>query len=83
MFRRWLSKEEKKWRKKKDAVHEAKLLKKFGGLNFYDPHNNVMCTVHTGNIEWEKRHGYVALGVKGGDTTDMRPSRFGWGCCER
>ena len=56
-----------KWRKKRDPDNEAKLLKKFGGLNFHDPDNDFMYTVHTGNMEYKPRHGYLALGVKNGD----------------
>ena len=67
VFRCWLSEEENKWCKKRDPVNEARLLKKFGGLNFYDPDNDVMYTVHTGNMKYETRHGYVALGVKDRD----------------
>ena len=40
-------------------------MKKFGGLNCNDPDTDVMYTVHTGNMEYETRHGYVALSVKG------------------
>ena len=36
-------------------------------MNFYDPDTNVTYTVHTENMVWENRHGYVALGVKEGD----------------
>ena len=35
-----------------------------------------MYTVHTGNMEWEKRHGYVALCVKGGDTEEAEAVPF-------
>ena len=55
VFQCWLSKEEKEWRKKKDAVHKAKLLKKFGGVNFYDL--EVMYTVHTTQVTWSGRNG--------------------------
>ena len=46
---------------------EAKLLRKFGGLNFYDPDTKTMYMVHTANLVWETYHGYAALGVKKGD----------------
>ena len=61
VLRCWLSEE---WWKKRDPVNKARLLKKFGGLNFYDPDNDVIYKVHIGNMEYETRHGYVALGVK-------------------
>ena len=48
-------------------MHEAKLLKKFWELNFYDPDHEVMYMVHTGNMDWERRHGCVALDVKDED----------------
>ena len=51
VFRCWLSEEEKKWWKKRDPVNEAKLLKKFGGLNLYDPDTDVMYT-----MEYKTRH---------------------------
>ena len=35
-----------------------------------------MYTVHTGNMEWEKRHGYVTLGVKDGDIEDDEAELF-------
>ena len=37
-----------------------------------------MYTVHTGNmeLEWEKHHGYVALGVKDGDAEDDEAEPF-------
>ena len=64
----WLTDEEKKWMKKrKDPVYEAKLLRKMGGLNFYDPDTNFTYTVCTEDMFWEARHGYAALGVKEGD----------------
>ena len=72
VFRCQFSEEEKKWSKKKDALNEANILKKFGALNFYDPDTNVMYTVHTGNMEYEARHEYVALGVKDGDKESLR-----------
>ena len=35
-----------------------------------------MYTVHKGNMEWEKWHGYVALGVKNGDTENHKAEPF-------
>ena len=68
MFQCWLTDEEKRWTKKKnDPVREAKLLRKFGGLNFYGPDTNVKYMTHTENNVWENRHGYAALGAKEGD----------------
>ena len=59
---------EKKWTKNRNyPVCNAKLLRKFGGLNFYDPDTNFTYTVHTENMFWEAYHGYAALGVKEGD----------------
>ena len=49
---------------------------KFGGLSFYDPDDEVMYTVHTGNMKWEIYHGYVALGVKEGDEDDDEADPF-------
>ena len=66
----WLNAKEVHWRKKRDPVYEAKLLKKFGRLNLYNPDDKVMFTVHTVNMDLENWHGYVALGVKDGDTED-------------
>ena len=37
------------------------------GVELYDPDTNVMYTVHTGNMEYETRHGCVAFDVKNGD----------------
>ena len=48
-------------------VCQAKLLRKFGGLNFYDPGTNITYKVHTQSMYWENWHGYAALGVKEGD----------------
>ena len=48
MFWAWLNEEEKKWWKMRDAVHEAKLLRTFGGLNCYDPDTETMFKVHKG-----------------------------------
>ena len=68
VFQCWLTDEEKRLKKKRnDPVCEAKLLRKFGGLNFYDPDTNFTYTVHTENMVWEAYHGYAALGVKKGD----------------
>ena len=49
----WLTEEEKVWNRKEDPVHEAKLLKKLGGLNFYDTDKELpmLYSVHTGNLE--------------------------------
>ena len=52
VLRCWLSEE---WWKKRDPVNKARLLKKFGGLNFYDPDHEVVYMVHTGNLDWERR----------------------------
>ena len=65
VFQCWLTEEEKRWMKKRNnPVTEAKLLRKFGGLNFYDPDTKTMYTVHTANLILEAYHGYVTLGVK-------------------
>ena len=37
-------------KKRNDPVCEAKLLRKFGGLNFYDPDTNFTYTVHTETV---------------------------------
>ena len=52
-------------------------MKKFGGLSFYNPNTDVMYTVHTGNMEYEAGHGYVALGVKDGEKKED-PSQPFW-----
>ena len=68
VFQCWLTNEEKILTKKRnDPVCEAKLLRKFRGLNFYDPDTNATYTVHTENMYWEAYHGYTALGAKEGD----------------
>ena len=54
-------------KKRNDPVCKAKLLRKFGGLNFYDPDTNATYTAHTENMYWEAYPGYAALGVKEGD----------------
>ena len=65
VFQCWMTDEENKWTKKRgDRVCWAKLLRKFGGLNFYDPDTKATYKVHTENMHWEKYHGYTALGVK-------------------
>ena len=55
---------------------------KFGGLNFYDPDHEVMFMVHTGNMDWERRHGYVALDMKDEDKAKdaAEPFWFDWLC---
>ena len=59
---------EKRWMKKRnDPVCGAKLLRKFGGLNFYNPDTKAKYTVHTENMYWEAYHGYAALEVKEND----------------
>ena len=45
-------------------------------MNFYDPDTNVTYTVHTENMVWENRHGYVALGVKEGDRPEDPAESF-------
>ena len=46
VFQCWLTDKEKRWMKKrKNPVCKAKLLRKFGGLNFYDPDTKTMYTV--------------------------------------
>ena len=68
VFQCWMTDEEIKWMKKRgDRVCEAKLLRKFGGLNFYDPDTKATYKVHTEHMHWEKYHGYTALGVKEND----------------
>ena len=58
VFQCWLTDEEKRLKKKRnDPVCEAKLLRKFGGLNFYDPDTKTIFTVHAresalGGISW-------------------------------
>ena len=42
----------------------------------YDPDNHVMYTVHKGNMDWEKYHGYVALGVKEGGKDKDKTTPF-------
>ena len=44
-------------KKRNDPVCEAKLLRKFGGLNFYDPDTKATYKVHTEHMHWEKYHG--------------------------
>ena len=48
VFKYWLGNEERKWWKKKNIVHEAKLHKRVGCSNCYDLDDKVMYTVHTG-----------------------------------
>ena len=55
---------------------EAKLLRKFGGLNFYDQDTNFTYTVHTVNMVLGHRHGYTALGVKEGDRPEDPAAPF-------
>ena len=40
--------------RKKDPVHEAKLLRKYGGLRFYDPDENVECYLSATDLQWSR-----------------------------
>jgi hypothetical protein len=40
---------------KKDAVAERKLLQKYGGLEFYDIDNNVMCSICNKDMIWRRK----------------------------
>ena len=74
----WLNEEEKGWNKKKDALHEAKFLRKLANLNFYDIDKSppVFYTVHPDNMEWKSRIGYCAIEVKPTDKPEDKGEPF-------
>ena len=55
--------------KKKDPLHEAKLLAKYRRLMWFDPDNTTVCYFDT-NMEWIRGTGWCVLGVRADGGTD-------------
>lgn len=69
IFRAWFEDWETDLQKKKDPVNEAKLLRKYGGLKWFDPDKSEYFTSDTRNLTfWTQRsggcYGYSVIGIK-------------------
>jgi hypothetical protein len=56
-----------------EYIFEARLIRKYGGLKWFDPDNNVRFTAHPNKMYFEKRHGnnrYLILGILDGFNLD-------------
>jgi Protein of unknown function (DUF 659) len=64
LFYAWREDWEKLSEKNNDVIHEAKLLRKYGGLRWLDPDSKKMFVAETENMEWHRRGlGWCVIGV--------------------
>jgi hypothetical protein len=69
IVRAWIEDWESEAIKKRDPVHEAKLLRKYGGLAWFDPDTKMMFTADSTRLYWQKKtkgqsSGYCIYGVR-------------------
>ena len=70
IFKGWLEDWEEAIVKKNDPVHEAKLLRKYGGLRWHDVDNDKMFTADNGKMVFhggQSGCGWCVLGIREGD----------------
>ena len=56
-----------------EYIFEARLIRKYGGLEWFDPDDNVEFTAHPNKMHFEKRRGnnwYLILGILDGFNLD-------------
>jgi hypothetical protein len=63
LFRAWREEWEKESAYKNDAVHEAKLLRKYAGLKWIDPDTELMFVAEHGNMEWRRGLGWCVIAL--------------------
>ena len=75
VFRAWLEDWEKPLLKNNDPVAEARLRVKYQGLVFFDPDNQTIYSVYSGNLEYRKGWdgGWCVIGVCADDVYDDEP----------
>jgi hypothetical protein len=70
LFNAWIEDWEYESMKKKDVVHEAKLLKKYGGMHWMDPDVDEMCVADAEKMEYQGGRngaGWCLVGVQESD----------------
>ena len=56
-----------------EYIFDARLIRKYGGLRWFDPDDNVEFTAHQNKMHFKKRHGnnrYLILGILDGFNLD-------------
>ena len=71
LFRAWREEWEKESAHKNDAVHEAKLLRKYAGLKWIDPDTDLMLVAEHGNMEWRRGLGWCVIALD--ENGEMEP----------
>lgn len=63
LFHAWVEDWEVVSSKTNNLVHEARLLRKYAGLKWYDPDHDKMLMVDLDNLEWKRGDGWCAIGI--------------------
>jgi hypothetical protein len=71
LFRAWKEDWELESAHKNDAVHEAKLLRKYAGLKWIDPDTELMFVAEGGNMEWRRGIGWCVIALD--ENGEMEP----------